>query len=102
MSEIIFGKIEEIEDSKVLVKRFGRNRIAVCKYKDSFYAFKDACSHDNAPLDQGEICENIIQCPRHGAKFDITNGNFLSAPAFSNLTTYSVEIQEGNIKVILD
>ncbi|MFN8671007.1 MAG: Rieske 2Fe-2S domain-containing protein [Candidatus Sericytochromatia bacterium] len=102
MSEINFGKTSEIEDGKVTVKRFGRTRVAVCKYKDNFYSFKDVCTHDNAPLDQGEICENVIQCPRHGAKFDITNGAVISAPAFAPLETYKVTLDNENIKIELD
>jgi 3-phenylpropionate/trans-cinnamate dioxygenase ferredoxin subunit len=102
MNEIVFGNISELEEGKVLSKRFGRDRIAISKYKNNIYAFKDACTHDNAPLDQGEIKGCIITCPRHGAKFDITNGNVLSPPAILPLTIYKANIDNGIIKVILE
>lgn len=102
MAEIIFGKVSEVEADKVVVKRFGRNRIAVCTFEENYYAFKDSCSHDNEPLDQGNICGKVIQCPRHGAKFDVTNGSVVAAPAFSPLTMYKVTIDNDDIKIDLD
>lgn len=102
MSELVFGNISEIQEGKVVSKRFGRNRIAVSKYQDNIYAFKDACTHDNAPLDQAEINDCVITCPRHGAKFDITNGDVLAPPAILPLTIYKVSIENELIKVILE
>lgn len=102
MNEVVFGNKSEIEAQKVVVKRFGRKRIAVCRYKDNFYAFKDSCTHDNAPLDAAEICDNVIQCPRHGAKFDVTNGAVLLAPAITPLEMYQVRLDGDEIKIILE
>jgi len=102
MAEVIFGKTSEIENSKVLVRRFGRKRVAVCNVDGSYYAFKDACTHDNAPLDQGELCGKVIECPRHGAKFDVTTGAVVAPPAFEALETYPVRIDGDEIKVNLE
>ena len=103
MSEIVtFAKISEIEANKLLVKRFGRKRIAVCSFEDKFYAFKDSCTHDGGTFDQETVCGKVIECPRHGAKFDITNGHVLSAPAYSSLETYPVTIVGDEIKIELE
>jgi 3-phenylpropionate/trans-cinnamate dioxygenase ferredoxin subunit len=102
MAEVVFGKTSEIENEKVVVRRFGRNRVAVCRFENNYYAFKDVCTHDNAPLDQGELCGKVIECPRHGAKFDVTNGEVLAAPAFEALKTYSVRIDGDEINVNLE
>jgi nitrite reductase/ring-hydroxylating ferredoxin subunit len=42
-----------------------------------------------------------IQCPRHGARFDIRTGAALSFPAFEPTRTYAVQIQEGMIWIEL-
>jgi 3-phenylpropionate/trans-cinnamate dioxygenase ferredoxin subunit len=102
MAEVVFGKTAEIENEKVVVRRFGRTRVAVCKYENNYYAFKDVCTHDNGPLDQGELCGNIIECPRHGAKFDVTTGAVVAAPAYEPLEVYSVRVDGDEIKVSLE
>lgn len=103
MTQVIFGKIEEVETSKLVIKRFGRKKVAVCKSNGSFYAFKDACTHDNAPFGENvEVCDGIIQCPRHGAKFNVETGAVVSAPAYIPLETYKVTIENDEIKIDLD
>ena len=102
MPEVIFGKTSEIEVGKLVIKRFGRKRIAVCKFEDKFYAFKDSCTHDGGSFDQESVCGKVIECPRHGAKFDVTNGAVLAAPAFSPLETYPVTVNNDEIKIELE
>ncbi|MDH3763797.1 MAG: Rieske 2Fe-2S domain-containing protein, partial [Gammaproteobacteria bacterium] len=29
-------------------------------------ALQDRCAHRNAPLSQGKVCEESLQCPYHG------------------------------------
>ncbi len=99
MAEIIFGKTSEIEKGKLNVKRFGRKKIAVVFYNDDYYAFKDACTHVDVPLSEGKLCDKIVECNRHGAKFDITTGQVLFAPAITNLETYKVKVENDEIKI---
>jgi 3-phenylpropionate/trans-cinnamate dioxygenase ferredoxin subunit len=103
MAQVLFCKVSEVEANKLVIKRFGRKKIAVSQSNGSFYAFKDACTHDNAPFGEDlEICDGIIQCPRHGAKFDITTGAVVSAPAYVPLETYKLTIENDEIKIDLD
>ena len=102
MAEVTFGKESEIEEGKVVVKRFRRKRVAVCRFEGKFYAFKDECTHDNGALDQGELCGNVIECPRHGARFDVTTGAVLAAPAITPLEVYRTTVDESGIKVDLE
>lgn len=99
MAEVVFGKVSEIEEGKLNVKRFGRKKIAVVFYENQYYAFKDACTHVEVPLSEGKLCGKIIECTRHGAKFDITNGQVLSPPAITNLETYTVRLENDEIKI---
>jgi len=83
----------EIPDNGVKVVEISGQRIALCHSQGGFYAIADLCSHDNAPLDQGELCEGEIECPRHGARFDIKTGKALCLPAVLPVPTYPVEVR---------
>lgn len=76
-------------------------RIAICNVEGVFYAVDDRCTHDSAPLDQGTLDGNVIECPRHGARFDVTTGRALCLPAVRPIATYPVRIEEDVIQVEL-
>jgi 3-phenylpropionate/trans-cinnamate dioxygenase ferredoxin subunit len=68
-----------------------------------YYAVEDICSHDGGPLAEGEVVDTYeIECPRHGARFDMRTGEALSMPAFEPIETYEVVIQDGQICLAMD
>ena len=77
----------------------GGKRIALCNTGDSFHAIDDLCSHDGGPLDQGKLLGNRIECPRHGAQFDVTTGKALTLPAIRPIKTYPTRIEDGAVEV---
>jgi 3-phenylpropionate/trans-cinnamate dioxygenase ferredoxin subunit len=72
-------------------------RIAVCHSDDGVYAIDDRCTHDNGPLGEGELTDGEIECPRHGARFDIKTGKALCLPAVGAVATYDVDVRDGEI-----
>jgi len=74
-------------------------RIALCHVDGTFYAIADLCTHDNGPLDQGELDGDVIECPRHGARFDVRTGNVLCLPAVVPVPTYRVVVEGDTIEV---
>ena len=69
-------------------------RIAVFNLDGQFYAIEDVCTHDGGPLVEGKIVNgHEVECPRHGARFDIRTGQALSLPAFMPTTAYEVHTQ---------
>jgi 3-phenylpropionate/trans-cinnamate dioxygenase ferredoxin subunit len=73
--------------------------ILICNVDGEFFAIEDVCSHDGAPLDQGELDGKCIVCPRHGATFDVRTGEALTLPAVLPLSTYSVKLKDDEILV---
>lgn len=76
--------------------------LVVCNVGGSFYAIRDTCTHDGGMLGFGSLEGNLIECPRHGAKFDVTSGEVAAPPAVTPLQTYPVRIQGEDIQVGLD
>lgn len=75
------------------------NDILLCNVDGSIYAIEDVCTHDGAPLDQGELEDCRIVCPRHGANFDVRTGEALTLPAVIPVGTYEVRVDGDDIFV---
>ncbi len=65
----------------------------------TLYAIEDVCTHDGGPLDQGELHDCKIMCPRHGALFDVKTGAALTLPAVVPLPTYTVRLEGDDVYV---
>lgn len=72
-------------------------RLIACHVEDKFYVIDDTCSHDDGPLADGFLDGIAIECPRHGARFDITNGKVLCLPAAVGICSYPVKVESGQI-----
>lgn len=95
-------KIADINDiplGTTLSCSLNGKQLAICNVDGDFYAIEDVCTHDGSPLDQGTLEGNIISCPRHGAKFDVTTGAALSMPAVIPVKTFPLEIESDIIYV---
>ena len=76
--------------------------IAVFNVNGQFYAIDDVCTHDGGPLAEGDLQGNEIQCPRHGARFDVRTGKALCLPAVEPVTTHTVEVRGDDVFVSLN
>jgi len=66
-------------------------KIAICQAGDSFFAVSDNCSHAKVPLSGGQIVDQEIECPKHGARFDLKTGKAMCPPAIQPIATYPLE-----------
>ncbi len=77
----------------------GDTPIAVFNIDGDLYAIEDVCTHDGGELTGGPIEGRVIECPRHGARFDITTGAVLCPPASEPVTTFPVRVEDGVVYV---
>ena len=102
MSEAI--KVASVTDipagGKYLAEIDGR-AIALFNVNGRIHAIDDVCTHDGGPLAEGDLLGNEIQCPRHGARFDVTTGKALCFPAFEPVAVHEVEILGDDVYVSL-
>ena len=71
----------------------------LCHTAEGFYAIDNACTHDDGPLGDGWLDGTAIECPRHGARFDVTTGKVLCLPAAVPINSYPVKIDGEDVKV---
>jgi 3-phenylpropionate/trans-cinnamate dioxygenase ferredoxin subunit len=69
--------------------------IVVFNIAGQYYAIADMCSHEDAPLGDGDLDAFHITCLRHGAEFDVRNGKAMTMPAVVDIPAYPVQVREG-------
>jgi 3-phenylpropionate/trans-cinnamate dioxygenase ferredoxin subunit len=93
------AKVDEIPPGGRLAMIVDDRAVLVLRVGNDFYAIEDACTHDGQPLDNGPLRDHEIQCPRHGARFDIKTGRALCMPAVEPVVTFEVKVENGEVYV---
>lgn len=73
----------------------GDTPIAVFNLDGVLYAIEDVCTHDGGELAGGLVEGHEVECPRHGARFDITTGAVLCPPAYEPIAKFPVRVDDG-------
>ncbi|MBY0359062.1 MAG: non-heme iron oxygenase ferredoxin subunit [Candidatus Obscuribacterales bacterium] len=93
------GQATQVPENTTKVFPLNGKRVLVANVDGVFYAIDDRCTHDNGPLGEGELCGSEVECPRHGARFDLRTGKALCLPAVGAVSTYKIDIREGDLYV---
>jgi 3-phenylpropionate/trans-cinnamate dioxygenase ferredoxin subunit len=75
----------------------GETAVALFRVGDRVHAIADRCSHAEASLSEGDVFDDEVECPRHGAAFDLTTGKALTLPATMPVSVYATEVRDGNL-----
>lgn len=95
-------KKSDIQQGLAKSYNIGDNKIVVCNVSGEFFAVEDVCSHDNGELVLNEaklISDCQLECPRHGARFDVKSGEAKRMPAVVPIKTYKVKIIGDELEV---
>jgi 3-phenylpropionate/trans-cinnamate dioxygenase ferredoxin subunit len=95
-------EMKDVPPGTVKAVRVGGKSIAICNVDGEFHAVDDVCTHDGGPLGSGKLCDGEIECPRHGARFDVRSGRAVVLPAVLPIRTYAVEVVAGDVRVSLE
>jgi 3-phenylpropionate/trans-cinnamate dioxygenase ferredoxin subunit len=87
--------------------KVGGRAIAIFNVRGRFFAVKDVCPHQGAPLSQGVLVGELtacrpgeyafdaehphIRCPWHGWEYDLTTGHSTYDPEHDRVRAYRVE-----------
>lgn len=75
----------------------GDQRVAMFRIDQSVYALGDRCSHAEASLSEGDVFDGEVECPRHGATFDLATGDATALPATKPVPTFGVRVENGDV-----
>ncbi|MFM0565580.1 non-heme iron oxygenase ferredoxin subunit [Paraburkholderia sediminicola] len=91
--------VAELKPGNMKCVFVGTTQILLSNVEGKVYATSDICSHALAYLSDGYLEGCVVECPLHGAQFDVTTGKALSPPADGDIETYEVTVADDRIFV---
>ncbi len=99
MSVRVASEADLLPESILRVNTAGRPVALVSCADGKNFAVSDTCTHEDASLAESFVEGERIECPRHGARFELASGRALTLPAVRALDTYGVKVENGAIYV---
>lgn len=96
----VASDLEDGDGRSVVV---GGIEVGVYRCGDRFHAVENICTHAHAYLHEGSVdrVRCTVECPLHGAEFDLRSGTALTPPAEEPLRTFPVRVVGGEVQVDL-
>ena len=91
--------LDAIRDNTTLPIQVGQHKILVCNADGQHYAIENRCSHQDTPLENGQIRHGHISCPMHGVRFDLATGEPKGELTKVAIKTYVVEQDHGKFRI---
>ncbi len=81
----------------------GGQKISLWNVGGTIYAINDICTHEECDISDGGAVVNgaQVECPCHGAIFDLRTGEAKALPAVEGLRTYPVRVEGDAIQVAM-
>lgn len=101
MSDYVFAaNAADVVEGGIYATLIDDTPVALTRVNGVVRAFGDICTHDDGPLAEGTILGECVQCPRHGARFDLRTGK-QTFPAAGPIPIYASKIEGERILVKL-
>ena len=104
MSEFVtVAKAADLPVGATLAVEVQGKQLGLFNCDGHIYAIDNVCTHAYAELHEGELDDDdcSIECPLHGARFDLATGRALSLPATTAVEVYPVRVENDSIQVEL-
>ncbi len=95
------AKTDVLQEGQGLLIEAQGHQIALFRQGGSYYAIENTCTHAGGPLAEGFIDGEQVECPWHGARFNIKTGAALTPPAAEGVASFPVRVNGSDIEVEL-
>ena len=102
MASVKVAQVGEIAPGSGKVASAGGKAIAVFNIGGVFYAIDNTCTHRGGPLGEGELSGETVECPWHGAHFNVKTGAVTRPPAPAGVRSFPVKIEGNDVLVEVD
>ena len=93
------AELSEIAPGNMKMVEVGGEQVLLVNVEGTIHACDDVCTHSYASLSEGDLGGEEIECPLHGALFNVTTGEVISPPAEDALRIFEVRIEGEDILV---
>ena len=93
-------KTSEVPAGGIVAVDVRGTQVAVANVDGTFYAFDDACTHEECSLtEMGELAGTTVTCTCHGSEFDVRTGTVLAPPATVPVKVYATRIEGDTLQI---
>jgi len=89
----------DISDGTMKNFEIAGHEFLVANVHGKYYAIGSRCTHAGGPLAEETLDGQIVQCPWHGSRFDVTTGAVVGSPARTPEQKYEVKLEGQDILV---
>jgi nitrite reductase/ring-hydroxylating ferredoxin subunit/uncharacterized membrane protein len=75
--------------------------VLLVKSAGKIHAIGAVCSHYGAPLNEGKLAKNTVQCPWHLSRFDLEDGSVREGPACAAVPAYESRVLNDQVQIRL-
>ena len=93
---------EGIEPGQTRGVAVGLYKVLICNLGGELFAVENYCTHARVSLSYAELKDGQLECPVHGARFDVKTGAVVCPPARRGLRRFDIRKVEGGVVVSLD
>ena len=98
MAKVVVGKTSDIQEGNLVHLTASGKEVVVTKLDGNYYAIDNICTHAGAELHEGQLDNNELTCPWHGAKWDIKTGSLIAFPQKLNpLQSHKVLVENDTL-----
>ena len=101
MTSVSLGPVSSLAEGSGRRFDVAGERLAAFLVGGEVHVIDDRCSHAEASLAEGELFDNEVECPKHGAAFDITDGAALTLPATKPVRSHEATVVDGEVVVTI-
>lgn len=96
------AKLIDLHDGFRISHRFDQHHILLLQEKGKLFACDAVCPHQETKMQQADVSEGIIICPRHAMQFSLITGACLTGPnADCSLGIYELVYIDNTVGVYL-
>jgi nitrite reductase/ring-hydroxylating ferredoxin subunit len=93
-------KTREIPAGAIVAVDVRGTQIAVANVDGIYYAFDDACTHEQCSLaEMGDLAGTTVTCTCHGSEFDVRTGKVLAPPATVPVQVYVTRVEGDALQI---
>jgi nitrite reductase/ring-hydroxylating ferredoxin subunit/uncharacterized membrane protein len=88
-----------LEENRPAAATVGDLDLVIIRRNGTIHVLADRCSHRGGALHEGELIDDCIECPLHGARYRLEDGSVQRGPSPYPQPVYEARISAGRVEV---
>ncbi len=98
LTRIRIARTNEVRPGTMKVVEVNGGEILLANVAGRIYAMDNMCRHMGGSLGEGTLEGNVVTCPWHGCRWDVTSGRPITTQRLAfPLQVYDLDVEEGKI-----